>query len=93
MNLTIEQRHRQRRLGDLLVDMGYLSEQQLAQALRLKQTIGARRKFGDLLVSLGFVEPHHVAAALALQRKRDPQFLHPDPVDSSGLRFPAPAAL
>jgi hypothetical protein len=53
-----------RRLGELLVARGHLTQEQLDHALAL----GAdRKRFGERLVNLGFVQEHHVTEALAEQ--------------------------
>ena len=53
-----------RRLGELLVARGHLSQDHLDHALAL----GAdRKRFGERLVGLGFVQEHHVTEALAEQ--------------------------
>lgn len=58
-----------RRLGELLVDQGLLSTEQLEQALALQST--TNRRFGELLIDLGFVREEHVTAALAHQFDHD----------------------
>ncbi|MDI3522481.1 MAG: type pilus assembly protein PilB [Bacillota bacterium] len=53
------------RLGDLLVDQGLLTRDQLAQALKRQQETGER--LGQALVSLGYVTPRQIAEVLEFQ--------------------------
>jgi len=54
-----------KRLGELLIDAGLISKEQLDQALaEYKQTGG---KLGELLVAKGYVTEHDVAVAIASQ--------------------------
>ncbi len=52
-------------LGDLLVDRGMLSQDQLEQALEEQRGRGHTRLLGEVLVELGFVTEHVVMEALA----------------------------
>lgn len=53
------------RLGDLLVEQGLLTKEQLAQALKRQQETGERP--GQALVSLGYVTPQQIAEVLEFQ--------------------------
>ena len=55
------------RLGRMLVDQGYLTEEQLEQALALQSVSPTPVRLGDLLVELGFVTRQQVKRALAAQ--------------------------
>ena len=57
---------REERLGQIMVDRGLLSEQQLAAALAEQRR--ERRPLGELLVALGFVSSAVVSDALAEQK-------------------------
>ena len=54
-----------KRLGDLLVEEGIVSQEQLEQALAKQQTTG--RKLGDTLISLGFLSEQQMLAFLSRQ--------------------------
>ena len=57
-----------RRLGDVLVDAGVLTEDELASLLEHQRTAdGRRRRIGELLVELGFADEKAIAGALAAQ--------------------------
>ncbi len=53
------------RLGDILVEQGVISEQQLEHSLRHQRETGAR--LGATLAELGYATPDQIAAALAWQ--------------------------
>jgi hypothetical protein len=55
------------RLGRMLVDQGYLNEEQLEQALALQSVSPTPVRLGDLLVELRFVSRQQVKRALAAQ--------------------------
>ncbi|GBD16687.1 hypothetical protein HRbin26_01590 [bacterium HR26] len=55
------------RLGRVLVEQGYVSEEQLEQALALQMVSPAPVRLGDLLIELGFVTRQQVKLALAAQ--------------------------
>jgi type IV pilus assembly protein PilB len=59
--------HQRRRLGDVLVERGLVTPEQLTAALATQQTlIGKQRKrLGKLVVDLGFVTERQVAESLA----------------------------
>src|SRR5690606_39472836 len=52
-----------RRLGDLVVEAGLVSRDQVEEALRLQKSRNER--IGEILVDLGYVTEDEVAAALA----------------------------
>jgi type IV pilus assembly protein PilB len=57
-----------RRLGDVLVDAGVVTEGELAAALEAQRTvIGSRRRLGHVLVDLGVVTERQITEALADQ--------------------------
>ncbi len=54
-----------KRLGELLKELGYLSEDQLQVALEIQKLRG--ESLGDILVELSFVSPQELAQAIAYQ--------------------------
>lgn len=54
-----------RRLGDILVDQGSLSDEQLRSALSAQRERGGR--LGEVLLDLGLITPLHLLRALAVQ--------------------------
>jgi type IV pilus assembly protein PilB len=54
-----------KRIGELLVETGLLSEENLTRALSEQRT--ERKKLGDVIVSLGFATEEEIAQALSLQ--------------------------
>lgn len=54
-----------KRLGELLLELGYLSEDQLEIALEIQRLEG--KSLGDILVELSFVSPSELARAIAYQ--------------------------
>lgn len=55
------------RLGRILVEQGYLTEEQLEQALALQAVSPQPIRLGDLLIELGFVTRQQIKLALAAQ--------------------------
>jgi hypothetical protein len=55
-------------LGDILIEMGYISADQLAQALDVQSRPGETRRLGEILTSRRFTKRHHIDVALATQR-------------------------
>src|SRR3990172_2505131 len=53
------------RLGELLVSAGYITREQLADALDRQQH--THKKLGDVLIDAGYVQTRHVAHGLKLQ--------------------------
>jgi hypothetical protein len=58
-----------RRLGEILIDLGVLSEADLAHALELQKETFADKLLGDVLVSEHKVEEKSIARALTIQRR------------------------
>jgi type IV pilus assembly protein PilB len=75
--------HQRRRLGDVLLERGLLTPDQLQEALASQQSlIGAQRKrLGKLLVDLGFLTERQVAESLA-------ELLSLDILESADLLVP-----
>jgi len=55
------------RLGEILISSGYVSREQLDDAL-LKQE-GTAKKIGEILIDAGYVAPHHVKHGIRLQQR------------------------
>jgi len=58
-----------RRLGEILIDLGVLSEADLAHALELQKETFADKLLGDVLASEHRVEEASIARALTIQRR------------------------
>ena len=56
-----------KRLGDLLIDAGMLTNDQLTQALALQKNDAQHRRLGDLLVGEGFITENDLIEALRMQ--------------------------
>lgn len=55
------------RIGELLVELGYLRDSDLQAALEMQKTDESRRRIGEILVGGGFIEERRLKEALALQ--------------------------
>ena len=79
--------HQRRRLGDVLLERGLLTPEQLQDALTSQRSlVGAQRKrLGKLLVDLGFLTERQVAESLA-------ELLSLDILESSDLLIPLEVA-
>jgi type IV pilus assembly protein PilB len=71
-----------KRLGDLLVETGIISEEQLGDALSNKKE---EQKLGDALVERGFISEHQLIEVLEFQLGIPHISLHKFPVDTSLL--------
>ncbi len=67
MSSTESARPPRRRLGQLLVDDGALTDEQLAEALQVQRADNRRRRLGRVLRDLNLVDEFDMAAALARQ--------------------------
>jgi len=56
---------RNRRLGDLLIDVGLITPEQLESALEIQKKSG--RKIGEVLIELGHVDESQISDALEFQ--------------------------
>jgi hypothetical protein len=65
------------RVGDILEDLGAVTEEQLEAAVELQQA-GDGRPLGELLVALGFVSAVDVELALIRQQARRGSLTHQD---------------
>lgn len=57
-----------RKIGELLVERGYITESQLAEALTIQAREQERRRLGEILVARGLVKPAQIQIALANQK-------------------------
>jgi type IV pilus assembly protein PilB len=55
------------RLGDLLVELGYLHKSELEAALNLQKADKARKKLGEILIEHHFIDAHQLAEVSAYQ--------------------------
>ena len=53
-----------KRLGDILVEAGFLSQDQIQEALEDQKRSG--EKLGDILIRLGMITPEAIADALSM---------------------------
>jgi type IV pilus assembly protein PilB len=81
----VTQRTRRRRLGEILVADGALTQEQLEDAIAAQASSETRRRLGRTIVQLGLCREEDIAAALASQ-------LRLDTVDLTAVG-PAPEAL
>ena len=72
---------RKKRLGDLLVEAGTITQDQLTQALNVQKTEKKGQRLGVVLMDLGFTDEKHIMKALCSQLKLQP-------VDLSNIRIP-----
>jgi len=55
------------RLGDLLVELGYLTDADLRQALGLQKESGGKKRIGEILIEGGFIEERRLLETLSYQ--------------------------
>ncbi|MDR0867919.1 MAG: Flp pilus assembly complex ATPase component TadA [Planctomycetota bacterium] len=55
-----------KRIGDILVEMGFITEDDLRTAMAKQKELG-RERLGDVLIELGYVKPEDLVRALADQ--------------------------
>lgn len=60
---------KKKRLGDILVEEGLITNEQLEQALKAQNTL--KQKIGEILVDLGYIEEITIAKVLQKQLKLD----------------------
>ena len=63
---------RQRKLGEILVDLKVLREADVERVLAAVQRRGQRKKFGEMAVEMGLAREEHILAALAVQMELFP---------------------
>ena len=72
---------RKKRLGDLLVEAGVITQDQLMQALSVQKTERKGQRLGVVLMDVGFTDEKQIMKALCSQLKLQP-------VDLSNIRIP-----
>jgi len=55
------------RLGDLLLELGYLRETDLQQALGIQKELQGKKRLGEILIERGFIEERRLLETLAYQ--------------------------
>ena len=69
MSILEEYFEREKRLGEILVDLGAIDPGRVAQALKEQENEGRRRLIGEILVEKGWVRPQDVERALVIQSR------------------------
>jgi len=69
MSILEEYFEREKRLGEILVDLGAIDPGRVAQALKEQEKEGRRRRIGEILVEKGWVRPQDVERALVIQSR------------------------
>jgi len=69
MSILEEYFEREKRLGEILVDLGAIDPGRVAQALKEQEKEGRRRLIGEILVEKGWVRPQDVERALVIQSR------------------------
>ncbi len=69
MSILEEHFERDKRLGEILVDLGALDPSRVDQALAEQERGGRRRLIGEILVEKGWIRPQDVERALLIQSR------------------------
>lgn len=69
MSILEEYFERDKRLGEILVDLGVLDQARVSQALVEQEAEGRKRLIGEILVEKGWVRPKDVERALLIQSR------------------------
>lgn len=69
LSIIEEYFERNKRVGEILVDLGKLTEDRLQQALELQKKEGGIRTLGEILLSKRWISEHDLERALLLQDK------------------------
>lgn len=77
---------KQVRLGDLLIEAGLITEEQLMGALKLQKESGFEKKLGEVLIDEGLVSHKEVAVALSSQLDIDFVDLYGEKIDFNALK-------
>ena len=67
LQTTLRKHQLKLRLGDLLLELGYLREIDLQQALAIQKDSQGQRRLGDVLVDNGFIEERKLLETLSYQ--------------------------
>ncbi|HDD24891.1 MAG TPA: hypothetical protein ENF52_05600 [Chloroflexi bacterium] len=75
MRAELRKVHSRRPIGQILLNMGAVDEEQLKQALAKQRAEGSRRLLGEILIELGWADEETIRRAVARQtilgRKRN----------------------
>lgn len=69
LSIIEEYFERNKRVGEILVDLGKLTEDKLQQVLELQKKEGGIRTLGEILLSKRWISEHDLERALLLQDK------------------------
>lgn len=69
LSILEEYFEREKKLGEILQDMGFVSLEQLQEALQSQKEQEKQKRLGQILVEKGLVNERHLARALGLQGK------------------------
>ncbi len=69
MSILEEYFERDKRLGEILVDLGAIDSTRVKQALAEQEEGGRRRLIGEILIDKGWVRPGDVERALIIQSR------------------------
>jgi len=69
LSILEEYFERDKRLGEILVDMGVVNPRQVEQGLARQREDEERRPLGEILIAEGLVSPEAVERALAIQSR------------------------
>jgi type IV pilus assembly protein PilB len=64
---TLRNNHVNIRMGDFLVELGYLRDSDLKQALGIQSEVNNKKRLGEILVQRGFIEERRLLEALSYQ--------------------------
>lgn len=85
--LISTKKSKERRLGELLMDMNFINEGELQEGLRIAKE--RKIKLGEALISMGTLDKDHIYWALSNQLKMNYIELSPEMIDSKLIReFP-----
>lgn len=69
MSILEEYFERDKRLGEILVDLGAIERERVEKALAEQEREDRRRRIGEILVEKGWVRPQDVERALVIQSR------------------------
>jgi hypothetical protein len=70
------QTQQRKRLGEILVELGVLTPDQVDEVLAALRRRGDRIKFGRMAKEMGLLQEEHILAALAVQMRVLPDIQH-----------------
>ena len=69
LSIIEEYFERNKRVGEILIDMGYLAHRELERVLKLQKNGSETGLLGELLIKKRIVDPEAVGRALAVQNR------------------------